>query len=124
KLGPFGIAGVVPVPLHWLRRWQRGYNQSEAIARTLARALGVPCQPHVVRRVRRTLTQANLSLTARRENMRGAFEPRRGAALRGKTVLLVDDVMTTGSTVHEAAPALKKGGAGRVILAALARPEQ
>ena len=109
---PLGIAAVVPVPLHWLRRWQRGYNQSEAIARTLAHALGVPCQ-----------TQANLSLTARRENVRGAFEPRRGVALKGQTVLLVDDVMTTGSTVHEVARALRKGGAGRVIVAVLARAE-
>src|SRR5437773_2215372 len=81
KLRPLSIASVVPVPLHWWRRWQRGYNQSEALARTLAKALGVPCQAHAVRRVRRTVSQANLSLTARRENVRGAFEPRRGALL-------------------------------------------
>ena len=123
KLRALGIASVVPVPLHWWRRWQRGYNQSEALARTLAKALGVPCQAHAVRRVRRTVSQANLSLTARRENVRGAFEARHGVALKGQAVLLVDDVMTTGSTVHEVARALRKGGAGRVIVAVLSRAE-
>jgi len=123
KLHPLSIASVVPVPLHWWRRWQRGYNQSEALARTLAQSLGVPCQTHAVRRVRRTVSQANLSLPAGRENVRGASGARRGGTLGRKTVLLVDDVMTTGRTVHEVARELRNGGAGRVIVAMLARAE-
>jgi ComF family protein len=124
SLRALGISSVVPVPLYWWRRWQRGYNQSEVLARTLARALRVPCRPQVLRRIRNTAHQAfGLSVTARRENVRGAFEPRRRAALPGQTVLLVDDVMTTGSTAHEAARALRRGGAARVVVAVLARAE-
>jgi ComF family protein len=119
-----GIGCVVPVPLHWWRRWQRGYNQSEALARILAAALRVPCRTHGLRRIRATAHQAALALTARRENVRGAFQPRRSVTFQGQTVLLVDDVMTTGSTAHEAARALRRGGAARVVVAVLARAEE
>jgi ComF family protein len=122
-LRALGISSVVPVPLHWWRRWQRGYNQSEALARVLAAAIGRPCRTYGLRRTRATAHQAALSVTARRDNVRGAFEPRRAAALAGQTVLLVDDVMTTGSTAHEAARALRRGGAARVVVAVLARAE-
>lgn len=112
---------VVPVPLHWLRRWRRGYNQSEALARPLAARLRLPCITPLLRRIRNTPRQTAQSLTGRRENLRGAFRCRESAALRGKTVLLVDDVLTTGSTADEASRALQKAGAGRVIVAVLAR---
>jgi ComF family protein len=95
-------AVVVPVPLHWRRRWQRGYNQSEALARN-------------------TSIQTLHSPSLRRENVRGAFEVRRAVRLDGITVLLVDDVMTTGATASEAARALRKAGAARVVVAALSR---
>jgi ComF family protein len=122
-LGPLGIQCVVPVPLHWWRRWQRGYNQSDALARALANAIRIPCHPYGLRRRRATAMQTNLPPTARRENMRGAFVARRTASLAGKTVLLADDVMTTGSTAHEAARALRKAGAVRVVVAVLGRAE-
>jgi ComF family protein len=113
---------VVPVPLHWWRRWRRGYNQSAALAASLAARLQRPCQPAWLRRVRNTPPQTSQTLAGRRENVRGAFRARRGAPLRGCSVLLVDDVMTTGATASEAARALLQGGAKRVAVAVLARP--
>jgi ComF family protein len=110
---------VVPVPLHWWRRLTRGYNQSEALARSLAEGLNLPCQPGLLRRIRHTPHQSHLPATQRRINVAGAF--RASADVRGLSVLLVDDVMTTGATSDEAARALKASGASRVVAAALAR---
>jgi ComF family protein len=112
---------VVPVPLHWRRRWRRGYNQSEALARGLSAVLGLPLVPSWLRRTRHTPPQFTQSPTERRENVRGAFRARVPADERGRCVLLVDDIVTTGSTAHEAARALLDGGAGRVVVAVLAR---
>jgi ComF family protein len=112
---------VTPVPLHWWRRWTRGYNQSEAVARELAVGLGAEFVPDLLRRVRWTPQQVQPTREARRENVRGAFRVHKGARIAGKTVLLVDDVMTTGSTLGEAARTLVAGGAGRVVVAVLAR---
>ena len=121
KLRQLGVQTVVPVPLHWWRRLQRGYNQCDSLSQAWASALGVPCQRNALRRLRATRLQSELSPTARRENVRGAFVARRTASLSGKTVLLVDDVMTTGSTAHEAARALRQAGAAQVIVAVLGR---
>jgi ComF family protein len=113
---------VVPVPLHWRRRWARGYNQSEAVAYALAERLRLPCLPRGMCRWRHTPMQHHQSSpTARRLNVKGAFRARPGAGFQGRTVLLVDDVMTTGSTMHEAAHTLKAAGAARVVVAVLAR---
>jgi ComF family protein len=110
---------VVPAPLHWRRRWERGHNQSEALARALAERLGAPCRPLWLRRVKYTRQQKRLSAAARRDNVRGAFQAGRFADLAGRCVLLVDDALTTGSTAHEAARALKQAGAREVIVAVL-----
>jgi ComF family protein len=114
------IEVVVPVPLHWRRRWRRGFNQSEILARGIAHELSVPCRPDYLRRMRCTGEQKGLSRTARRENVLNAFQAAAGANLTGRTVLLVDDVMTTGATAHEAARALRRCGAARIVLAVLA----
>jgi ComF family protein len=117
-----GVDVVVPIPLHWWRRWRRGYNQSAALATGLTAVLGLPCRPSWLRRVRATSTQSSLPATIRRENPRGAF--RASARVAGHSVLLVDDVLTTGATAHAAASALRKAGAARVVVAALCRASE
>ncbi|HMF14445.1 MAG TPA: ComF family protein [Gemmataceae bacterium] len=120
KLREVRADAVVPIPLHWRRRWSRGYNQSLALARGLAARLRLPCRAGWLRRVRSTPMQTALAPSARRDNVRGAFRTPVKVPQRA-TILLVDDVMTTGSTASEAAGALLAAGAGRVILGVLAR---
>ena len=92
---------VVPVPLHWMRRWRRGYNQAEIIAREVAEALGVPCDAKLLRRARRTGTQTHLDAAGRARNVAGAFKLRRIPLKKPapRHILLVDDVYTTGATI-------------------------
>jgi ComF family protein len=115
---------VVPVPLHPRRLWTRRYNQASEIARHLARRHGKIFEPFALRRARRTPSQGDMpSAKARRRNVHGAFVVTRAArgAFRGKTVLLIDDVLTTGATVEACALALKRAGAAKVVVLALAR---
>jgi len=121
RLRTVGFDAVVPVPLHWRRRWVRGYDQAAAVARELAFGLGTTFGPRYLRRVRHTPQQVQPSATARRENVRGAFLVGRRTSLAGKRILLVDDVMTTGSTLSEAARMLRDGGAKSISVAILAR---
>ncbi len=115
---------VIPVPLHWWRRWARGYDQGAALAGSLAGRLGLPCRRGWLRRIRNTPRQTEQTASDRRTNVRGAFRCRPGSYVDGKTVLLVDDVLTTGSTASEAARALREAGAKRVIVAVLARSQR
>jgi ComF family protein len=121
RLRAAGAGVVVPIPLHWRRRWRRGYNQAAVLARALASSLHIPCRERCLRRVRATPLQTDVAPSARRDNVRGAFRAARDPRLRGQAVLLVDDVLTTGSTASEAARALRTAGAARVIVAVLAR---
>jgi ComF family protein len=114
---------IVPVPLHWWRRWSRGYNQSETLARALAAQLQLPFRPRWLKRVRNTPHQTRQSPTGRWANVDKAFRAIPRAGLRGKTVLLVDDVLTTGSTCSDAARALRGAGADRVVVAVLAHSQ-
>ncbi len=117
------IDAVVPVPLHWRRRWTRGFNQAELLARGIARRCGVPVLP-ALRRVKNTTTQTGLSNTGRRQNVAGAFRLRRGQAVAGKRLVLVDDVMTTGSTAAVCAAVLRRAGAARIMVLTAARAER
>ena len=112
---------VAPVPLHAIKRRERGYNQSALLAAALARRLGRPFVGEALARVRATPTQTRLSAPARRRNVHRAFVARETGWVRGRTVLLVDDVMTTGATLDEAAGVLAKAGAWRVRALTVAR---
>ncbi len=114
---------VVPVPLHWRRRWERGYNQSAALAEALARRLRLPLRTNWLRRIRNTPHQTQQTAGGRAANVQHAFAARARRELTGKAILLVDDVLTTGSTANEAARALRAAGAQRVIVAVAARSQ-
>ena len=114
---------VVPVPLHWRRRLDRGFNQSELLARAVARRYGLRVT-NAVRRGRTTSAQAGLSNARRRANVAGAFTVERPRAIAGHRVLLVDDVMTTGATAAACAAALRQAGANYVALLTLARVDR
>jgi ComF family protein len=111
---------IVPVPLHARRKRERGYNQAELLSRSLAHLAGLPSR-NVLLRIRGTRPQVGLSDLERSRNLARAFRCARGATIRGSRLLLVDDVMTTGSTVASAAGALLEGGALRVSVLVLAR---
>ena len=106
-------AAIVPVPLHAARLRRRGYDQALELARPLARALQVPLLAGVLRRTRATGAQSRLDAEARQRNLRKAFAVVDGARLPAH-VVLVDDVMTTGATLHAAARALRRAGVARV----------
>ena len=112
---PFPDAAlVVPVPLHLSRLRARGYNQALLLARGLARRRGLACDARVLARTRATAEHATLGAEARRANVRDAFRLRAGAALRHMTVVLVDDVLTTGATADACARVLHAAGACEV----------
>jgi ComF family protein len=114
---------IVPMPLHWRRQWERGFNQSELLAGVIAKKWGVPMQ-RAVRRVKSTAPQAGLTNAKRRANVGGAFAVKRNVRLSDARVLLVDDVLTTGATAAACARVLKRAGAAHVALLALARTDR
>jgi ComF family protein len=113
---------IVPMPLHWRKRWQRGFNQADLLAREISRRTHTPVRS-ALRRVRNTASQAGLTSAKRRQNVSGAFQAAR-SGLNGRSVLLIDDVMTTGATAASCARALKRGGARQVTLLTLARADR
>jgi ComF family protein len=116
--GGDAAAILVPVPLHRRRLWWRGFNQSGLVARHLGRRWGLEVDQQLIRRVRPTPPLKGMNEAQRRGALRGAFAWRR---LDGETVILIDDVLTTGSTAAACADALRKAGAGRVELISWAR---
>ncbi len=116
----WSVEAIVPVPLHRKKLRQRGYNQSTMIAEELSKRLGFPVEEDLLCRVRDTGTQTRLDASGRIKNVTGAFEASPRA--KGKNILLVDDVRTTGATVSECALALRKAGARNIYgVTALAR---
>lgn len=114
---------ITPVPLHYFRLVRRGFNQSGWLAAALSRASGVPLSVDALKRTRATPIQGNLSAEGRRGNVQGAFRVRgsRAKLIKGKRILLVDDVLTTGATAEACARTLKRAGAACVDLITLAR---
>jgi len=115
---------IVPVPLHPAKMRTRGYNQSEKIARGIASVTGFAIDEGVIQRARVTPTQTALDAEARAANVSGAFRFMGNTPLSGLTVLLVDDVLTTGSTVSECAKTLKEGGAEKIIVCVASTPAE
>jgi ComF family protein len=111
---------IVPVPLHPARERERGFNQAELIAELLAESAAVPIRP-VLERIRYTTTQTAYDRAERMENLHGAFRLRKNRDVRGLHVLLIDDVLTTGSTLSECARVLRAAGAVSVHAATAAR---
>lgn len=122
KLDYAAIDAVIPVPLHFMRGFTRGYNQSALLARSLAKRLDRRCDESSLRRKWDTEHQTRLkSKDDRRKNIHAAFIVRHPENVRGRTLLLVDDVMTSGSTLSECAAPLMEAGAARVWCATVAR---
>ncbi len=113
---------ILPVPLHRFRLWQRRFNQSAFLAQQISKASGRPWRSRLLLRSRRTRTQVGLERDERRKNVRNAFAltPEGLAEIAGKSVLLVDDVRTTGATAEACAQVLREGGAARVNLLSFA----
>lgn len=115
------VDAVCCVPLYHARERHRGYNQARLLAGHLSRSLGKPLWPRVLARGRPTETQTHLTARDRLSNVKGAFRVRQPARVRGRRLLLVDDVMTTGATTSECARALKEAGVAAVYVVTLAR---
>jgi len=112
---------LVPVPLHRRRARERGYNQALLIARRLERAWGIAVRDDLLARQGATAPQADLDAAGRRRNVRGAFAVVNAAAIEGRHLVLVDDVLTTGATAAECARTLARAGASVVGVVAIAR---
>ncbi|MBP1708466.1 MAG: amidophosphoribosyltransferase family protein [Deltaproteobacteria bacterium] len=111
---------LIPVPLHTRRLRERGFNQALLLAQNLSRRTGIPCDKRILRKEKSTLPQVNLSGAEREKGVRGAFKIAEKKDLRGTSILLVDDVYTTGATVNECSRVLMAGGAKKVDVLTLA----
>jgi len=116
-----GVEVIVPVPLYSIRERERGFNQAWLLVRALSREWGIPAARKALTRVRATETQTHLDRQERMANLHGAFVASNPGVIFGKQVLLVDDVLTTGSTANECARVLRKAGATSVLVLTLAR---
>ena len=114
---------VMAMPMHWRKRWERGFNQAELLATPVARRFGLKLSTNL-QRSRYTKAQAGLDEAGRRDNLKGSFRVKSPGALVGKRVLLIDDVLTTGATLRAAGAALKQAGAKHVTVLTLARVDR
>lgn len=116
----WAIDFIVPVPLHHLKRAERGYNQSDFIAKGIKSVSRIPVMSSLIKRKRFTETQTNLTLVERKENVRDAFGLKAGDKFTGKHILLLDDVITTGATISECGRIISECGAANVYAASVA----
>ena len=121
RLAAFRPDAVIAVPMHWWRRLRRGGNGPDIVCEAISRRLGVQSAPNLLARRRNTVPQSNLAHGRRRLNLRHAFRVRSSYVLNGARLILVDDILTSGATAHEAAATLRKAGAAEVVVAVIAR---
>lgn len=121
-----GADALIPVPLHWRRLWTRRFNQSAALADAISTTVSVPVLPDVLKRIKPTPQQVGLSRSEREQNVQGVFRvpPEKRGEIRGRRVVLVDDVLTSGSTVDACTRALLRAGAAEVDVVVFARVVQ
>ena len=112
---------IIPVPLHWTRRWKRGYNQAEIIASEVARTTGAAFETDILERIRRTKTQTRQSREEKERNVKDAFKARGGIEVKRSHILIIDDIFTTGSTLAECHKAIRSitGEETRISVASL-----
>ncbi len=116
------VDALVPIPMHWRRRFARGHHVAQALANVAGSMVGIPVA-EVLKRRRYSRPQVGLSRAQRQENMRGAFAVIRGARLKETTLCLIDDVTTTGATLAEAARTLREAGAVQVYAAVVTKSD-
>jgi ComF family protein len=112
---------LAPVPLHPLRLWRRRFNQAAALTSEISRQTGKPCDLSALLRIKATRSQVGLSRAQRGENVQGAFRVADGALVRGRNIVLIDDVLTSGATANAASRVLLRAGAKRVDVLVFAR---
>jgi len=112
---------LIPIPLHWKRLLQRGYNQTLILAQPLSKKLKIPLSTTILQKTRNTHPQVRLSSAQRKENLKKSFQLKKPESVEGKNILLIDDVITSGATANEAGKILKQAGANKVCILALAR---
>jgi len=123
KIRSWDVNYIVPVPLHTIRRAERGFNQSYYIAKGLKSVLKIEIIENLLKRQRFTDSQTHLSITERRENVKDAFILKKNKKISGKNILLLDDVITTGATISECGKLLISGGAIKVFALSVALAE-
>lgn len=114
---------IIPVPIHRLRRADRGYNQSLYIAKGISSVIKTPFKPRIIKRTRYTATQTTLSLSERKLNVKDAFVLKHSGIIKGKRIILVDDVITTGATITECGKVLLDNGAEEIFAMSVALAE-
>jgi competence protein ComFC len=114
---------IVPVPIHPLKKAERGYNQSDYIIKGLSKSLDIPYSTKLIKRTKHTESQTHLAMTERAKNVANAFKVKNPKLIKGKSFLLVDDVITTGATTQECGRALVNGGAKTVYACSVAIAE-
>ena len=120
KIKDWQIDYIIPIPLHHLKKAERGYNQAFYIAKGFGKILDIPVTNKFLKRNRFTETQTQMNSAERAENMRDAFSVKNTSKLNGKNILLVDDVITTGATTRECGRVLLRGGAKKVYATSVA----
>lgn len=120
KIKNWNIDIIIPIPLHAAKKFERGYNQSYYIAKGIAAELNLPVKENGLKRIRYTESQTTMTLLERKENIGNAFSVRNRNSIKGKNVLLIDDVITTGATITECGKILLSAGASKIYAASLA----